>query len=157
MAEVSYYTQEGYEKLKEKLDYLKNQRRKEVADAIASAREQGDLRENAEYDAAKEEQGKLEAEIAQLEETLANARILDESSMDTSKAFVLSTVRVRNKKMNKEFSYTLVSPEEADIKKGKISTESPIGKALLGHEVGEVVTADAPAGPMELEILDISR
>lgn len=157
MAQVAYYTPEGYEKIKNELHELKTKGRAEIAREISEAREKGDLRENAEYDAAKEAQGKLEARIANLENTLANARILDDDAIDTSKAFILSTVRVLNKKFKKEFNYTLVSPNEADIKAGKISVESPIGKALLGSAAGETVVVNAPAGKIELEVLEISR
>ncbi|MCL4113989.1 UNVERIFIED_CONTAM: hypothetical protein GTU68_004992 [Idotea baltica] len=125
--------------------------------AIAEAREKGDLSENAEYDAAKEAQGLLEARIAGLENDLANARVMDESMMDTSKAYILATVKVLHKKLKKQFSYTLVSKNEANLKLGKISVDSPIGKALLGSEVGEVVEAVVPSGKIEFEILDISR
>ncbi len=157
MADVSYYTQEGYDKMKAELHELKTKGRAEVAQDIAEAREKGDLKENAEYDAAKDAQGKLEARIAKLEQELGRARIVDESQIDDSKAFILSTVKVRNKKMKRDFSYTLVSAKEANIKEGKISVESPIGKALLGKEKGETVVAKVPAGDIELEILDISR
>jgi len=157
MADVSYYTQEGYDKLKQELQELKTRGRSEVAEAISEAREKGDLKENAEYDAAKEAQGKLEARIAKLEQVMANARILDDSEMDMSKAFILSTVKVNNLKMKREMSFTLVSAQEANIKNGRISVESPIGKALLGRSVGEKVEVQAPAGAFQLEILDISR
>jgi transcription elongation factor GreA len=157
MAELSYYTREGFEKLKQELHDLKTRERAAVAAAIAEAREKGDLRENAEYDAAKEEQGKLEARIAQMEALMANARILDDTDVDTSKVFILSTVKVMNHKMKKEMTFTLVAAKEANIKEGKISVDSPIGSALLGHSVGDKVIATVPAGEMELEILEITR
>lgn len=157
MADIQYYTPHGYEELKEELNRLKTEERANVAQAIAEAREKGDLRENAEYDAAKEEQGKLEARIAKMEDQLANARVLNEENMDASKAFILSTVKVYNEKMKREMQYTLVNANEANIKEGKISVDSPIGKALLGQEVGSKVTVDAPAGKIDLEIREITR
>ncbi|MEL7360448.1 MAG: transcription elongation factor GreA, partial [Bacteroidota bacterium] len=131
--------------------------RQEIAQAIAEARAQGDLSENAEYDAAKEAQGHLEARIVQLENTLANARVVDESDVDTSKARILSKVRVKNVKAKAVAIYTLVSAREANMAQKKISVTSPIGKALLGTEVGDVVEVKVPAGKVQLEVLDISR
>lgn len=157
MADLSYYTPEGFEKLKQELHDLKTRERTAVAAAISEAREKGDLKENAEYDAAKEEQGKLEARISKMETLLANARVLDYSTVDNSKVFILSTVRVMNHKMKKEMSFTLVAGQEANVKEGKISVDSPIGTALLGHSVGDKVKAQVPAGEMELEILEITR
>ena len=157
MSDISYFTEEGFEKLKQELHELKTVKRTEMAKTIAEAREKGDLRENAEYDAAKEAQGMLEAEIAKLENMVANARILEGEDLDTSKAYVLSTVTVFNKKMNRRFDYTLVSGKEADIKSGKISVDSPIGKALLGRSVGDEVAVEAPAGKIELVIEEIKR
>lgn len=156
MSGIFYITKEGYEKLSEELKYLKTVKRQEVAKAIAEAREKGDLSENAEYHAAKEEQGHLEAKIAEMEAKLANARILDESKLDTSKAGILSTVEVLNKKMNKKMSFTLVSEAEANLKENKLSVTSPIGKALFGKSVGEIAKAQTPAGEIEFEILKIS-
>jgi transcription elongation factor GreA len=157
MAQITYYSAEGYEKLKNELHHLKTRERQSVAQAISEAREKGDLRENAEYDAAKEEQGKLEARIAMMEDQMANARILDGSNIDNSKVFILSTVTVRNAKLNKQMDYTLVSANEADIKLSKISVDSPIGSALLGRKVGDKVEVRAPAGLIELEVLHIRR
>lgn len=152
-----YLTEESIEKLKQELQYMRTKERARIAQAIAEAREKGDLSENAEYDAAKEEQGHLEARIAKLEATIASARILDEKNVDTSKAYILSTVRVRNLKMGAEQTYTLVSAHEANLAEGKISVTSPIGKGLLGKEVGDVVEIKVPAGSVKLEILEISR
>lgn len=152
-----YLTSEALEKLKAELKTARTTGRQEIAQAIAEARAQGDLSENAEYDAAKEAQGHLEARIAKLESTVASARIVDESSVDTSAARILSKVLVRNAKANREMTYTLVSAEEADLKAMKISVDSPIGKALLGRAVGDSVRVKVPAGVVELEIIDISR
>lgn len=151
-----YVTKEGLEKLQEELKYLRSVKRPEIARAIAEAREKGDLSENAEYHAAKEEQGHLEAKIAELETQLANARVMDESKLDTSKAGILSTVEVFNRKLNKKMAFKLVSEAEANIKENKISITSPIGKALLGKSVGDVAVAHTPGGSMEFEILNIS-
>ena len=152
-----YFTQEGLDKLRAELTGLKTKGRQEAAKAIAEAREKGDLSENAEYDAAKEAQGLLELKISKLEATLAEARLMDESMVDPSKVLVLSTVRLRNLKVNKEMSYTLVSENEANLKEKKISITSPIGKGLLGKKVGEVAEVDTPAGKIKFEILEISR
>ena len=153
----NYLSKEGYEKLEKELRDLKTRGRKEIAEEISEARSKGDLSENAEYDAAKEAQGHLEKRIAELENTLATASIIDDKNIDTSKAYVLSTVTIHNKKVDKEMKYTLVSKDEADFKKGKISVDSPIGKAILGREVGETFTVKVPAGKLELEILNIER
>lgn len=153
----NYLSREGYEKLDKELHDLKTRGRKEIANEIAEARSKGDLSENAEYDAAKEAQGHLEKRIAELENTLALATIIDEKDIDTSKAYLLSTVTIRNIKMKKEMKYTLVSKDEADFKLGKISVDSPIGKAVLGTEIGQVVNVKVPAGTLELEILNIER
>lgn len=152
-----YLTQEALDKLKEELRVAKTEGRQRIAQDIAEARAQGDLSENAEYDAAKEAQGHHEARIAKLETTIANARLVDESQIDDSKVYILSTVRVKNKKTNTEATYTLVSAEEADMAKGKISIASPVGKGLLGHEVGDVVEISVPAGKIPFEILEITR
>ncbi|MCS6820954.1 MAG: transcription elongation factor GreA [Microscillaceae bacterium] len=157
MGKVSYYTVEGLNKLKEELQDLTTRGRAEIARQIAEAREKGDLSENAEYDAAKDAQGLLELKIAKLQELVANARLIDESKMDTSVVSILSKVKVRNLKINKEISYMLVSEEEANVKEGKISVQSPVGKGLLGKRVGDKVSIQVPAGWVELEILEISR
>lgn len=155
MSKVSYYTKEGLEKLKNDLSDLKSKGRADIARQIAEARDKGDLSENAEYDAAKDAQGLLEAKIAQLEDLMANARLLDESTIDTSKVSILSKVTIKNKKNGSSVTYTLVSEEEADLKAGKISTGSPIGKGLLGKKKGETAKIQTPAGQMEFEILNI--
>lgn len=157
MAEVSYYTKDGLEKLKEELQYLKTTGRANIAKAIAEARDKGDLSENAEYDAAKEAQGHHETKIARLEDTLAHARLLDESKLDSSKVLALSTVKIKNTKNGAVMSYQLVSETEADLKAGKISVTSPIAKGLLGKQVGEKTEITVPAGKIEFEILEISR
>lgn len=157
MSKVSYYTEEGLKKLKAELDHLRDVERPKASQAIAEARDKGDLSENAEYDAAKEAQGLLEMKIAKLEETVANARIIDESQLDTSKALVLSTVKIRNQANKMEMKYTLVAESEADLKAGKISVTSPIGKGLLGKSVGEIAEVTVPNGTLKFEILEISR
>lgn len=153
----NYLSREGFEKLEAELKDLKLRGRKEIAQEIAEARSKGDLSENAEYDAAKEAQGHLEKRIAELENTLALATIIDDRNIDTTKAYVLSTVTIRNLKANREMKYTLVSKDEADFKLGKISVDSPIGKALLGREVGDLVKVNVPAGVLELEVVKIER
>ena len=153
---VSYYTEEGLKKLKDELQFLKTKGRADISKQIAEARDKGDLSENAEYDAAKDAQGLLELKISKLEEVVGNARLIDESQIDTSKVSVLSTVKIKNKKNGMQVSYMLVSEEEADLKAGKISVKSPIGKGLLGKKVGETAEIIAPAGKVEFEILDIS-
>lgn len=157
MAEVTYYTKEGIEKLKEELHFLKTEGRSQIAKAIAEARDKGDLSENAEYDAAKEAQGLHEAKISKLGEILSNARLIDESKMDTSKVLALSIVKIKNIKNGSAMTYQLVSETEADLKTGKISVKSPIAKGLLGKSVGDRVEIAVPAGQMEFEILEISR
>ncbi len=157
MTKVSYYTPEGLKKLKEELDHLRDVERPKASQAIADARDKGDLSENAEYDAAKEAQGLLEMKIAKLEETVANARIIDESQLDTSKVLVLSTVKLKNRANGMQMKYTLVAESEADLKSGKISVTSPIGKGLLGKSVGEVAEIQVPNGTLKFEILEISR
>jgi transcription elongation factor GreA len=157
MAEVSYFTKEGLDKLKAELQQLKTVERKKVTAQIAEARDKGDLSENAEYDAAKEAQGMLELRISQMEEMLAGARILDDSKMDSSKALILSYVKVINKANNKEMKYKLVSEEEANLAELKISISSPIGKGLLGKSVGDLAEIKVPAGVLKLEIVEISR
>lgn len=157
MSKISYYTEEGLKKLKAELDYLRDVERPKASQAIAEARDKGDLSENAEYDAAKEAQGLLEMKIAKMEETVANARIIDESQLDTSKALVLSTVKIRNQANKMEMKYTLVAESEADLKSGKISVTSPIGKGLLGKSVGEIAEVNVPNGTLKFEILEITR
>ena len=157
MSKVSYYTEEGLKKLRSDLNKLKDIERPKASQAIAEARDKGDLSENAEYDAAKEAQGMLEMQIAKLENTLANARLVNESELDTSKVLVLSTVEVKNKANGVKMKYTLVAQSEADLKSGKISVDSPIGKGLLGKKVGEITTISVPSGKIELEILSILR
>lgn len=157
MSKVSYYTLEGLKKLREELDHLKSVERPKASQAIAEARDKGDLSENAEYDAAKEAQGLLEMKISKMEEVLASARVIDESQLDTSKVLVLSTVRIKNTVNNMEMTYTLVAESEADLKAGKISVTSPIGKGLLGTSVGEIAEVKVPNGTMKFEILEITR
>ncbi|WKN32260.1 transcription elongation factor GreA [Porifericola rhodea] len=156
MAQISYYTQEGLQKLKDELNELKTKGRTDIAKQIAEARDKGDLSENAEYDAAKDAQGLLEMKIAKLEEVVGNARVLDESKLDTSKVSILSKVKIKNQQNGAEMTYTLVSEEEADLKTGKISVKSPIGKGLLGKKVGDTAEIKAPAGTMKFKIVDIS-
>ncbi|MEZ4841846.1 MAG: transcription elongation factor GreA [Flavobacteriaceae bacterium] len=157
MSKVSYYTAEGLKKLKDELEQLEHVERPRVTNAIAEARDKGDLSENAEYHAAKEEQSLLEYKIAQLKNVVASARLIDESQLDTSKVLALSTVKIKNTANKMEFTYTLVADSEADFKTGKISVNSPIGKGLLGKQVGEIAEVQAPNGVMKFEILEISR
>ena len=157
MSKTSYYTQEGLNKLKEELNYLKDIERPKASQAIAEARDKGDLSENAEYDAAKEAQGMLEMRIARMEDNYANARLIDESQLDVSKVLVLSTVELLNKTNGMKMTYTLVAQSEADLKTGKISVNSPIGQGLLGKKVGEMAEITVPSGTIQLEITNISR
>ena len=157
MSKVSYYTEEGLKKLRDELNQLKDIERPKASQAIAEARDKGDLSENAEYDAAKEAQGMLEMQIAKLENTLANARIINESELDNSRVLVLSNVEVKNKANSLVMKYKLVAQSEADLKSGKISVESPIGKGLLGKKVGEISRISVPSGSIELEIISITR
>lgn len=157
MAKVSYYTAEGLKKLKDELDQLKSVERPKASQAIADARDKGDLSENAEYDAAKEAQGLLELKIAKIEEVVSNARLIDESQLDTTKVLVLSTVKIKNVANKMEIKYTLVAESEADLKAGKISVTSPIGKGLLGKSVGDIADIQVPNGIMQFEVLEISR
>lgn len=157
MSDITYLTQEGFDRIKAKLHDLKSRGRSEIADAIQKAREMGDLSENAEYDAAKDAQGLLEMEISKIENMMAHARVLDTKDLDLSKAFILSTVKLKNLKFNKEISYTLVAEEEADLKQGKLSIKSPVGKAVLGKEIGDIIEVEAPAGVMKFELLEINR
>ena len=153
---ISYFSQEGYEKLKDELEHLKTKGREDVAKAIAEAREKGDLSENAEYDAAKDAQGLLELKINEMEKVMATARVLDASQLDGSQVTIMSTVKIKNMKNNREVTYTLVSETEANLKEKKISVTSPIGKGLLGKAVGDVAQVTTPAGSMDFEIMDIS-
>ncbi len=157
MSKVSYYTPEGLKKLKDELNYMRDVERPRASQAIADARDKGDLSENAEYDAAKEAQGHLEMKIAKMEELLANARVIDESQLDNSKVLVLSTVRLKNRQNGQELTYTLVAESEADLKSGKISVTSPIGKGLLGKQVGETAEIQVPNGTLKFDVLEISR
>ena len=152
---VSYLTPEGYEKLKNELEHLKTKGREEVSAAIAEARDKGDLSENAEYDAAKDAQGYLEMKINEMEKVMANARIIDKSLLDGSSVTILSTVTIKNKKLIKEVTYTLVAETEANLKEKKISVTSPIGKGLLGKKVGDVAQVETPAGMIDFEIMSI--
>ena len=149
-------TQEGYDKLKAELEDLKTRGRDEVAKAIAEAREKGDLSENAEYDAAKNAQGMLEMKINELEKVFANARIIDESQLDTSKVTVLTNVTVQNMKNGSEVTYKLVAEAEANLKEKKISVSSPIGHGLLGKSVGDIAQVQTPAGIIDFKIIKIS-
>jgi len=157
MSKTSYYTEEGLKKLKEELNQLKDIERPKASQAIAEARDKGDLSENAEYDAAKEAQGMLEMRIARMEDNYANARLIDESQLDVSKVLVLSTVELLNKTNGMKMTYTLVAQSEADLKTGKISVNSPIGQGLLGKKVGEMAEITIPSGTIQLEITNISR
>ena len=157
MSKVSYYTEEGYQKLKEELEFLEHVERPRVTTEIADARDKGDLSENAEYHAAKEEQSLLEFKIAQLKNVVASARVIDESQLDNSKVLALSTVKIKNTANKMEFSYTLVADSESDFKTGKISVNSPIGKGLLGKSVGDIAEIQAPNGIMKFEIIEITR
>ena len=154
---VSYYTEDGLKKLQEELHLLKNVERPRISQQIAEARDKGDLSENAEYDAAKDAQGMLELKIKKLEDVVANARLIDESKLDNSKALVLSKVKIKNKTTGQEMTYILVAENEADLKSGKISVSSPIGKGLLGKKVGDIAEIAVPSGKMEFEIVEISR
>jgi transcription elongation factor GreA len=157
MTEVTYYTQDGLDRLKEELQYLKTTGRQQISKAIAEARDKGDLSENAEYDAAKEAQGLHEAKISKMENTLSTARLIDESKLDTSKVLALSIVKIKNVKNGSTMSYQLVAESEADLKTGKISVKSPIAQGLLGKSVGDTTEIQVPAGKIEFEILEISR
>ena len=157
MSKVSYYTEEGLKKLREELNQLKDIERPKISNAIAEARDKGDLSENAEYDAAKEAQGMLEMKISKLEETLAGARLMDESQLDTSKILVLSKVKIKNEANGMEMDYMLVADGEADLASGKISVNSPIGKGLLGKSVGDIAKISVPNGTLKFKILEISR
>ena len=156
MTQVTYYTKEGFEKLKSELEHLINIERPSISSQIADARDKGDLSENAEYDAAKNAQGMLEMRISKLQDMLRNARLIDESKMDASKVQILSTVKIMNLKNNTEMTYTLVPENEADFKAGKISVSSPIAKGLLGKAKGSKVEITIPAGTITFEIIEIT-
>ncbi len=157
MSKYTYYTKEGLDKLTQELHHLRTVERPNIAKEIGEARDKGDLSENAEYDAAKNAQGLLELKIHKLEHVLANARVLDESHIDLTKVSILSKVKIRDKKSKREMTYTLVAEEEADLKTGKISIKSPIGKGLLGKKPGEVAEIQTPRGTMEFEIIELGR
>ena len=156
MATIAYYTEEGLKKLKDELNHLKTVERKMIIKAIADARDKGDLSENAEYDAAKNDQGLLEIKIAKLDEIVANARIVDSSKLDINKVSILTTVKIKNLKNNMEMKYTIVAENEADLKSGKISIDSPIGKGLVGKKVGDTVDVTVPAVIIPFQILEIT-
>lgn len=156
-SQIAYYTVEGLKKLKDELYQLKMVERPKISQQIAEARDKGDLSENAEYDAAKEAQGLLEARIAKMEDLIANARLVDESQLDNSKVFILSKVKIKNHNNNAVVEYTLVAENEANLAEKKISVDSPIGKGLLGKKVGDVTEVQVPAGKLKLEVMEISR
>ncbi len=155
MSKYTYLTQNGYERLKSELEEYKTNGRREVARAIAEAREKGDLSENAEYDAAKEAQGMLELRINDLEKAMATARVIDESQLSSGMVVVLANVKIKNVKTKKEIQYKLVSEQEADIKIGRISVTSPMGKSLLGKTIGDIAHVTTPNGQLEFEVMDI--
>ena len=157
MSKISYYTEKGLKELRQKLDHLKDIERPLASKAIGEARDKGDLSENAEYDAAKEAQGMLEMEISKLEETLSNARIIDESKLDSSKILIHSTVKIKNLTNSATMEYKLVAQSEANLSQGKISVDSPIGKGLLGKKNGDNAEIAIPNGNVKFEILEISR
>lgn len=156
MGKISYYTEAGLKKLNDELQYLKTKGRASISKQIADARDKGDLSENAEYDAAKDAQGHLEAKIAQLEEIVSNARLIDASKIDGSKVSILTRIKIKNIKNGATFTYILVAEEEADLKAGKLSVRSPIAQGLLGKKVGDKAMIEVPAGKMEFQIIDIS-
>ena len=157
MADISYFTKEGLQRLKDEVHQLETVERPKISQQIAEARDKGDLSENAEYDAAKEAQGLLEAKISKLKNTLANARLVDDSKIDNTKVYILSTVKIRNTKNNAEVTYPLVAENEANLAEKKISIDSPIGKGLLGKSVGDIAEVQVPAGIIPFEVLEISR
>jgi transcription elongation factor GreA len=157
MSQISYYTEEGLNKLKEELHQMKTVQRPAISEQIAEARDKGDLSENAEYDAAKEAQGLLEMKISKLEAIIANARLIDETNIDTSKVLILSKVKIRNVANGMEMEYTLVAENEADLKAKKISIDSPIGKGLLGKKQGDIADVQTPNGIIKFEVVEISR
>ena len=156
MASYNYLTKDGYNRIKDELEEMKTDGRKKAAQAIAEARAQGDLSENAEYDAAKDAQGMLELRINELEKILANARMIDENNIDTSKCSILTNVTIKNVKNGREATYKLVSESEADLKAKKISISNPMGKGLLGKTVGEIAVVVTPGGTVQFEVLNIS-
>ncbi len=157
MSQISYFTEEGLKKLKDELHHLEAVERPSISRQIAEARDKGDLSENAEYDAAKEAQGLLELKISKMKELVSNARILDETQIDNSKVFIRSKVKIKNLKNDATMQYILVAESEANLKEGKISVDSPIGKGLLGKKVGEKAEIKTPAGSVKFEIVNISR
>lgn len=157
MSTITYYTEEGLKNLQNELHELKTVQRPSISAQIAEARDKGDLSENAEYDAAKEAQGLLEMRIAKLQDLMNNARVVDESQMKSDKVLILSKVRLKNLAMDKELTFTVVAENEANLKEGKISVESPIGKGLLGKKIGDIAEINVPSGIMKLEILEITR
>ena len=157
MSDISYYSPEGLKKLKDELVQLEQIERPRVTQEIADARDKGDLSENAEYHAAKEEQSHLEFKIAKLKNVISSARIIDESQLDTSKVLIHSVIKIKNIANGMEFGYTLVADSETDVRNGKLSVNSPIGKGLLGKEVGDIAEIQVPNGIMKFEIMDISR
>ena len=157
MSEVAYYSVEGLKKLRDELEQMEHVERPRVTQEISDARDKGDLSENAEYHAAKEEQSMLEFKIAQLKNTLSKARLIDESLLDTSKVLALSKVKIKNLDNKMEFDYILVADAVSDLSQGKLSVSSPIGKGLLGKEVGDITEIQVPNGIMKFEILSISR
>ncbi|MCR4680611.1 MAG: transcription elongation factor GreA [Bacteroidales bacterium] len=157
MEDVKYYTQEGLDALKKELNELESVERPKISQAIAEARDKGDLSENAEYDAAKDAQGLLELKIANLRNLISKARVLDESKIDVSKVLIYSIVTVKNVKTGAVMTYTIVPESESDFKAGKISVTSPLAKSLIGNSKGDVVTMQAPAGTMDFEILEVAR
>ena len=157
MSQINYYTEEGLKKLKDELHNMKTVQRPSISNQIAEARDKGDLSENAEYDAAKEAQGLLEMKISKLESIIANARVIDNSTIDNSKVFILSKVKIKNVLNGMEMEYMLVAENEADLKAKKISVDSPIGKGLLGKAVGEIADVQTPNGIVKFEIVSISR
>lgn len=156
MSKYQYYTEEGFNNLKNKLQEMKTKGRREIARQIAEAKDKGDLSENAEYDAAKDAQGHLEADISKLETLLSTARIIDESAIDNSSVSLMNKVTIKNKKNGAKMVYTLVAEEEANLKEGKISINSPFAKGLLGKKVGDTAIIEAPAGNVEVEVIDIT-
>ena len=155
MSNITYFTKEGLKKLNDELHHLKTKGRAEIAKQIAEARDKGDLSENAEYDAAKDAQGLHELKISKLEESISNARIIDESDINTDKVSILSKVKIENLNLKKEFQYTIVSEEESNLQEGKISIKSPIGMGLLGKKKGEIVSVNVPSGKIQFKIIEI--
>lgn len=153
---ITYMTQAGYKKKMEEIAYLENVKRPEISRAIAEARDKGDLSENAEYDAAKEAQGMLEMKISQLKDLVANARIIDDSKLNTEEVQILNSVTIKNVKTGAQMKYTIVADSEANIREGKIASSTPIAKGLIGHKVGEVIEIQVPSGKMQFEIVNIS-